>query len=80
MGDFPVICDNGASSHMFYSSNCMINYREANATMRAASDKIYPIEGYGDLPLTFQSSRGERDLCCFTTSDMYLASATIVFL
>ena len=40
----------------------MINYREANATMRTASGKRYPIEGYGDLPLTFRSSSGEVPL------------------
>ena len=40
----------------------MINYREANATMRTASGKRYSIEGYGDLPLTFRSSNGEVHL------------------
>ena len=62
MGDLPVICDNGASCHMSHSSTGMINYREANATMRTASGKRYPIEGYGDLPLTFRSSSGEVPL------------------
>ena len=62
MGDLPVICDNGASCHMSYSSSGMINYREADATMRTASGKRYPIEGYGDLPLTFRSSSGEVPL------------------
>ena len=40
----------------------MINYRKVNCTMRAANGKIYRIEGYGDLPLTFRSSRGEVPL------------------
>ena len=62
MGDLPVICDSGASCHMSYSSTGMINYREADATMRTASGKGYPIEGYGDLPLTFRSSSGEVPL------------------
>ena len=62
MGDLPVNCDNGASCHMSHSSTGMINYREANATMRTASGKRYPIEGYGDLPLTFRSSIGEVPL------------------
>ena len=62
MGDLPVFCDNGASCHMSPSSTGMINYREANATMRPASGKRYPIEGYGDLPLTFRSSSGEVPL------------------
>ena len=62
MGDLPVNCDNGASCHMSHSSTGMINYREANATMRTASGKRYPIEGYGDLPFTFRSSIGEVPL------------------
>ena len=62
MGDLPVICDSGASCHMSHSSTGMINYREANATMRTASGKRYPIEGYGDLPLIFRSSSGEVPL------------------
>ena len=62
MGDVPVICDNGASCRMSHSFTGMINYRKANATMRTASDKRYPIEGHGDLPLTFRSSSGEVPL------------------
>ena len=59
VGDIPVICDNGASCHMSYSSTGMLNYRETNAFMRTASGKRFPIEGYGDLPLTFRCSKGE---------------------
>ena len=62
MGDLPVMNDNGASCHMSHSSTGMVDYREANATMRTASGKRYPIEGYGDLPLTFRSSSGEVPL------------------
>ena len=40
----------------------MIYNREANAIMHTASGKRYPIEGYGDLPLTFRSSSGEVPL------------------
>ena len=40
----------------------MINYREAESFMRTASGTRYPIEGYGDLLLTFRSSRGEVPL------------------
>ena len=60
-----VICDNGVSCHMSHSSTGMINYREANATMRTASGKRYPIEGYGNLPLTFLSSSGEVPLLLY---------------
>ena len=59
MGDFPVICDNRASCHTSELSTGMINYRKANATMRTASRKRYPIGGYSDLLLTFRSSSGE---------------------
>ena len=53
MGDRPVICEyRVASCHMSHSSTGMINYREAIVTMRMASGRRYPIEGYGDLPLT----------------------------
>ena len=62
MGDLPVIYDNGASCHISHSSTGIIKYREANATMRKARGKSYPIEGYGDLPLTFRSSSGEAPL------------------
>ena len=62
MGDLPVTCANGALCNVSHSSTGMINYREANATMRTASGKRYPIEGYDDLPLTFRSSSGEVPL------------------
>ena len=62
VGDLPVVCDNGASCHMCHSSTGITFYREANATMRTASGKRYPIEGYGDLPLTFRSISGEVPL------------------
>ena len=62
MGDLPVICDNGASCHMSHSSTGMINYREANATMRMASGRRYPIKGYGELRLPSRSSSGEVPL------------------
>ena len=53
VGDVTVICDNGASCHMSHSATAMLNYRESNAYMRTASGSRYPIEGCGDLPLTF---------------------------
>ena len=59
MGDLTVICDSGASCHMSHSSAGMLNYRESNANMRTASGEIYPIEGYGNLPLTFRSTSGD---------------------
>ena len=62
MGDLTVICDSGASCHMSHSSTGMLNYRESNAYMRTASGTRYPIEGYGDLPLTFRSSSGDVPL------------------
>ena len=62
MGDFPVICNNDALCHMPHSSTGMINYGEAYVTMRTVSGKRYPIEGYGELPLTFRSSSGEEPL------------------
>ena len=62
MGDIAVTCDNRASCHMTFSSTGMINYREAKPFMGTSSDSRYPIEGYGDLPLTFRSSKGEVGL------------------
>ena len=62
MGDIAVICDNGASCHITFSSTRMINNREAKTFMRTASGSRYPIEGYGDLPLTFRSSEGDVGL------------------
>ena len=66
VGDLTVICNSGASCHMSHSSSGMINYRESNAYMRTASGSRYPIEGYGNLPLTFRSSLAMY-LCCFVT-------------
>ena len=37
----------------------MRNYREAKTFMKTASGTKYPIEGYGDLRLTFRSGRGK---------------------
>ena len=62
MGDLPVICDNSASCHMSHRSTGMIHYSEANSTMRTASGKSYPIEGYGDLPIAFRSRIGKAPL------------------
>ena len=62
VGDLAVIYDSGASCHMSHSATGMLNYRESNAYMRTASGSRYPIEGYGDLPLTFRSSSGNVPL------------------
>ena len=62
VGDLMVICDSGASCHMSHSATGMLDYRESNAYMRTASGSRYPIEGYGDLPLTFRSSSGNVPL------------------
>ena len=78
MGDLPVFCDNGASCNMSVSSTGLINYREASATMRTASGKRYPIEGYGDLPLAFDLAV-VKCLCCSATLHMYPAPAIILF-
>ena len=40
----------------------MTNYRESNASIRMASGARYPIEGYGDLLLTFRYSSGDVSL------------------
>ena len=60
--DLTVVCDRGASCHMSHSATGMLNYRESNAYMRTASASRYPIEGYGDLSLTFRSSSGNVPL------------------
>ena len=62
VGDLTFICDRRASCQMSYSSAGMMNYRESNAYMRTTSGARYPIEGYGDLPLTFRSSSGDVPL------------------
>ena len=53
VGNLTVICDSGASYRMPHSSTGMLNFCESNANMLTASGERYPIEGYGDLPLTF---------------------------
>ena len=61
---------------MYHSSISMINYREANSTMRTASGKIYLIEVVmvtSSLPF---DQAAARYLCWFATLHMYLASAT----
>ena len=80
MGDLSVNCDNGASCHMSHSSTGMINYRKANATMRTARGKRYPIEGYGDLSLTFRSSCGEVPLLLCSVAHVLSLSYHLVSL
>lgn len=46
----------------------MLNYR-ANVTMRTASGERYPIEGYGNLPLTVRSSSGDIPLLLRVVAD-----------
>ena len=62
VGSLTVLCDSGASCHMSHSATGMLNYRESNAYMRTVSGSRYPIEGYGDLQLTFRSSSGDVPL------------------
>ena len=63
MGDLPVLlCDNGVSYYISQASTCIIGNRQPNATMRTARGKRYPIEDFGDLPLTCRSSGGEVPL------------------
>ena len=62
VGDLTVICDSETSCHMSHSATGIINYCESNACMWTASGTRYPIEGYGDLPLTFRSSSGNVPL------------------
>ena len=67
VGDLTVICGSGASCHMSHSATGMLNYRESNAYMQTASRSRYPIEGYGDIPLTFRDLVLVMYLCCFVT-------------
>ena len=62
LGDISVICDDAASCNMFYSSTGMINYRVSEMSRKTASGTKFPLEGYGDLPLTFRSGRGKGPL------------------
>lgn len=62
VGYIPAIFDNVAPCHMSCLSTGIFNYRESNGTMRTASGERYPIEGYGDLPLTFSFNSGEVPL------------------
>ena len=80
MGDLLVICDNRESCHKSHSSTGIINYREAYATMRTASGKRYPIEGYGDFSLTFRSSRGEVPLLLCDVAHVPSLSYHLLFL
>ena len=67
-----------------HSSTGILNYRESNAYMRTASGSRYPIEGYGDLPLTFRSSSGNvplKDICkpASDTPNMYVLDKRLHF-
>ena len=68
---------------MSHSPTGIINYRESNAYMRTASGARYPIEGYGDLPLTFRSSSGNlppllRNVAHIPRLNYYLLSLRVV--
>ena len=78
MGDLPVICDNGASCRMSRSSTDMINYPEANATMRTEAASDTRSRGMLTSLLVFGLAV-VKDLCYSATLHLYLASATIFF-
>ena len=47
------VADSGCSQFMTPSTECMVNYREGGDVVRTADDRAMPIEGIGNLPMSF---------------------------
>ena len=56
------IVDSAATRHMTPNPVSMTNYRECNGVNRVANGVALPIEGVGDVLMSFQSDFGETDL------------------
>ena len=51
------IGDNGCSQFMTPSADYMVNYREGGVVVRIADGRAMPIEGIGNLPMSFWSAK-----------------------
>ena len=56
------IVDSAATRHMTPKPVSMTNYRECDDVARVANDFALPIEGVGNILMSFQSNFGETDL------------------
>ena len=56
------IVDSAATRRMTPNPVSMTNYRECGGVVRVANDVAPPIEGVGDIHMSFQSDFGETDL------------------
>ena len=55
------IVDSAASRHMASNPVSMTNYRECDGVVRVANDVALPIQGVGDILMSFQLDCGETD-------------------
>ena len=56
------IVDSAATRHMTPNPVSMTNYRDCDGVVRVANGVTLPIEGVGDILMSFQSDFGETDL------------------
>ena len=56
------ISDDGASRHMTSSHDSMTNYHECSGIVRTTGGDVLPIEGIGDILLSFLSDSGVFDI------------------
>ena len=51
------VTDSGCSRFMTPSADYRVNYREGGGAVRIADDRVMPIEGIGNLPMSFGSGK-----------------------
>ena len=56
------IVDSAATRHMTPNPVSMTHYRECDGVVRVANGVALPVEGVGDILVSFQSDFGETDL------------------
>ena len=74
------IVDSAATRHMTPNPVSMTNYRECDGVVRVANGVALPIEGVGDILMSFQSDFGETDLQLLNVAFVPLLSHNLLSL
>ena len=74
------IVDSNATSHITPNQVSMTNYRERDVVVRVANGVALPIEGVGDILMSFQSDFGETDLELLNAAFVPLLSNNLMWL
>ena len=74
------IVDSAATRHMTPNPVSRTNYRQYDGVVRVANSVALPIEGVGDILMSFQSDFGEPDLQLFKVAFVPLLSHNLLSL